>query len=162
VRRCCPQHHYAGRPSWLVGRSLAGYRTWDGIRAVDALLQRPEVDPNRLAVVGNSGGGQMALLIAAADERIQVCAAAHPGGPMENTYLTGKGLVDRDLLGLIAPRPCIFIVGDESKGIQSFLPINLISLSSNQKIKYPFFSLWLSVPSVVKSVFSHPPSAVSD
>lgn len=114
VQRCCPQHHYAARPSWLVGRSLAGYRTWDGIRALDALLERPEVDPNRLAVVGNSGGGQMALLIAAADERIHVCVAAHPGGGMENTYLTGQRLVDRDLLALIAPRPCIFIVGDRS------------------------------------------------
>ena len=114
VRRCCPQHHYAGRPCWLVGRTLAGYRTWDGVRAVDALLERPEVDAERLAVVGNSGGGQMALLIAAADERIAVCAAAHPGGPMENTYLTGKSLIDRDVLGLIAPRPCIIIVGDKS------------------------------------------------
>ena len=114
VRRCCPAHHYVGRPSWLVGRSLAGYRTWDGIRAVDALLERPEVDPERLAVVGNSGGGQMALLIAAADERIRVCAAAHPGGPMENTYLIGQSLVDRDLLGLIAPRPCILVVGEKS------------------------------------------------
>ncbi|MDX9980912.1 MAG: acetylxylan esterase [Lentisphaeria bacterium] len=114
VVRTCPQHHYAGRPAWLVGRSLAGYRTWDGIRAVDALLERPEVDPDRLAVVGNSGGGQMAFLIAAADERIHVCVAAHPGGPMENTYLTGKNLVDRDLLGLIAPRPCIIIVGEKS------------------------------------------------
>jgi hypothetical protein len=28
------QHHYLGRPSWLVGRSLAGYRTWDCIRAL--------------------------------------------------------------------------------------------------------------------------------
>lgn len=114
VGRCCPQHHYAGRPCWLVGRTLAGYRAWDGIRAVDVLLERPEVDPERLAVVGNSGGGQMALLIAAADERIAVCAAAHPGGPMENTYLTGQSLIDRDVLGLIAPRPCIIIVGDQS------------------------------------------------
>ncbi|MBN2449372.1 MAG: acetylxylan esterase [Lentisphaeria bacterium] len=114
VPRCVPQHHYAGRPSWLVGRCLAGYRTWDCIRALDVLLQRPEVDPQRIAAVGNSGGGQMALLITAVDERVAVCAAGHPGGSMENTYLCGGTLVDREVLSLIAPRPCLFVVGEKS------------------------------------------------
>jgi dienelactone hydrolase len=108
------QHHQLLRPSWLVGRSLAGYRTWDLHRAVDYLVSRPEVDAEKLAVVGNSGGGQMALPIMAYDERLDVCAAAHPGGSCENVYLTGEGLVDRELLGLIAPRACRFIVGRDS------------------------------------------------
>ncbi|MBN2309257.1 MAG: acetylxylan esterase [Candidatus Hydrogenedentes bacterium] len=111
---CVSQHHYLNRPSWLVGRALSGYRTWDCIRAVDYLASRPEVDPERLGVIGNSGGGQMALLIAAADERIKVCAAAHPGGSMENSYLLGRGLIDHEILGLIPPRPCAFIVGRDS------------------------------------------------
>lgn len=114
VPRCVSQHHYLGRPSWLVGRCLAGYRTWDCIRAVDYLITRTEVDPARLAAVGNSGGGQMALLITAVDERIAVCAAAHPGGSQENTYLKGQSLIDRDVLSLIPPRPCVFIVGEKS------------------------------------------------
>ena len=114
VRRTVPQHHYLGRPSWLVNRSLAGYRTWDCIRAVDYLVSRPEVDPTKLAAVGNSGGGQMSLLITAADERIDVCVAAHPGGSQENTYLKGQSLIDRDVLSLIPPRPCAFVVGEKS------------------------------------------------
>jgi len=73
-----------------------------------------EVDPERIGVVGNSGGGIMALLATAVDSRIKVCAAAHPGGSMEETYLTGRDLPKADLLGLIAPRPCLFIVGRES------------------------------------------------
>jgi hypothetical protein len=61
----------------------------------------------------------MSFLIAAADERIKVCVAAHPGGPMENTYLKGFGLgsqrmIDREILSLIAPRPCRIIVGWDS------------------------------------------------
>ena len=108
------QHHYLARPSWLVGRSLAGYRTWDCIRAVDYLVTRPEVDPERIGVAGNSGGGIMALLATAADPRIKVCAAAHPGGSMEETYLTGQELPKADILSLIAPRPCLFIVGKDS------------------------------------------------
>jgi len=108
------QHHYVGRPAWLVGWSLSGLRTWDCIRAVDYLVSRPEVDKNKLAACGNSGGGQMALLITAADERIKVCAAAHPGGSMENSYLLGQGLIDREVLSLIPPRPCRMIVGKDS------------------------------------------------
>ncbi len=108
------QHHYLARPSWLVGRSLAGYRTWDCGRAVDYLITRPEVDPERIGVVGNSGGGIMALLATAADPRIKVCAAAHPGGRCEETYLTGQEIPKADVLGLIAPRPCLFIVGKDS------------------------------------------------
>ena len=114
VPRTVSQHHYLARPSWLVGRSLAGYRTWDCIRALDYLVSRSEVDADRLAVVGNSGGGQMALLITAADERVKMCAAAHPGGSMENTYLSGQGLIDREILSLIPPRPCAFVVGKTS------------------------------------------------
>lgn len=111
---CVSQHHYLARPSWLVGRSLAGYRTWDARRAIDYLVARPEVDPERIGVMGNSGGGIMALLVTAADPRIAVCAAAHPGGSMEETYLTGNELPKADLLSLIAPRPCLFIVGRDS------------------------------------------------
>ncbi len=114
VPLCVSQHHYLARPSWLVGRSLAGYRTWDATRAVDYLVTRPEVDAERIGVVGNSGGGIMALLATAADTRIKVCAAAHPGGSMEETYLAGKELPKADLLSLIAPRPCLFIVGRDS------------------------------------------------
>jgi len=109
-----PQHHQLGRPLFLAGLTLSGLRIWDGVRAVDYLSSRPEVDAERLAVVGNSGGGQESLLMAAVDERLKVCAAAHPGGPMENTYLNGQAFRDREILSLIAPRPCRFIVGDKS------------------------------------------------
>ncbi len=108
------QHWYVGRPAFLANWTLSGLRTWDGIRAVDYLVSRPEVDKNKLAAVGCSGGGQMALLITAVDERIKVCAASHPGGPMENTYLTGKSLTDKEIYSLIPPRPLRIIVGNES------------------------------------------------
>ena len=114
VPLCVSQHHYLGRPSWLVGRSLAGYRAWDCTRAIDYLVTRPEVDREKIAVTGNSGGGIMALLTTAVDPRVKVCAAAHPGGSMEATYLTGRQLTQADILGLIPPRPCLFVVGKDS------------------------------------------------
>lgn len=108
------QHWYVGRPAFLANWTLSGLRTWDGIRAVDYLVSRPEVDENKLAAVGCSGGGQMAMLITAVDERIKVCAASHPGGPMENAYLTGRRLSDKEIYSLIPPRPLRIIVGIES------------------------------------------------
>ncbi len=115
VPQCVSQHHYLGRPSWLVGQTLTGVRVWDCVRALDYLAARPEVDADRIAAMGNSGGGIMALLITAVDKRVKVCAAAHPGGSMEQTYLTGRRLVEADILSLIPPRPCLFIVGKDSR-----------------------------------------------
>ena len=114
VRLGVGQHHYVGKPAFLTDWSLSGLRTWDAIRAVDYLVSRPEVDKDKLAALGCSGGGQMALLITAVDERIKVCAASHPGGSMENTYLMGQELIDREILSLIPPRPLRIIVGNES------------------------------------------------
>ena len=39
------EHTLAGIGALLVGRSTAGYRVWDGIRGLDYLESRPEVDP---------------------------------------------------------------------------------------------------------------------
>jgi cephalosporin-C deacetylase-like acetyl esterase len=114
VQGAVDQHYYLGRPSFLVDWTLSGLRVWDGIRALDYLVSRPEVDTAKIAAVGNSGGGQMALLITAVDQRIKVCAAGHPGGQMEKNYLQGQNLFDRQLFSLIAPRPVRVIVGDRS------------------------------------------------
>jgi cephalosporin-C deacetylase-like acetyl esterase len=111
------QHYYLGRPCFLVNWTFSGLRTWDCIRALDYLVSRPEVDTSKIAAVGNSGGGQMALLITAVDKRIKVCAAGHPGGQMEKNYLSGQNLFDRQILGLIAPRPVRIIQGEHSDGI---------------------------------------------
>lgn len=108
------QHHQELRRGFLVGRSLSGLRTRDCVRVVDYMLTRPEIDPERIGVGGNSGGGQMALLAAACHPAVKVCCAAHPGGSCENTYFLGKSEFDRQLISLIPPRPLIWIVGDQS------------------------------------------------
>lgn len=52
---------------------------WGYHRAVDALLQIPEIDPERIAVTGHSRGGKTVLLAAATDERIALCADNQSG-----------------------------------------------------------------------------------
>ncbi|GEM_PF-2217405 len=109
------QHHYELRHAFLVGRSLSGLRTRDGVRVVDYMLTRGDIiDPERIGVGGNSGGGQMALLIAACHPAVKVCCAAHPGGSCENTYYLSKREDDRRLMSLIPPRALIWIVGEDS------------------------------------------------
>jgi dienelactone hydrolase len=114
VHREVPQHHWTGKPTFLTGMTLAGYRTWDGLRALDYLCSRREVDAGRIGVLGNSGGGALTLLVTACDPRVTACVACHPGGSMENTHLRGRRPPDRRLYSLIAPRPCRIVVGDAS------------------------------------------------
>lgn len=74
IKGSTSEHTMCGIGALLVGKSTATYRIWDGIRAMDYLASRPEVDPKRLGCTGNSGGGTMTAYLMALDERI-VCAA---------------------------------------------------------------------------------------
>jgi dienelactone hydrolase len=68
------EHSRVGSQCFLTGDSLARYEIWDGIRSVDYLLSRPEVDPARLGITGRSGGGTQTAYIAACDDRILASA----------------------------------------------------------------------------------------
>ncbi len=68
------EHTILGIQCLLVGDSVARYTIWDGIRALDFLLSRKEVDPTRIACTGNSGGGTHTAYLSALDDRIQVAA----------------------------------------------------------------------------------------
>lgn len=68
------EHTFVGVGSTLVGESAATVRIWDGLRAMDYLASRPDVDATRLGCTGNSGGGTLTAYLMALDERI-VCAA---------------------------------------------------------------------------------------
>lgn len=74
------EHNMAGAQCLLTGTNLARYFVWDGIRAFDYLLTRPDVDPQRIGVAGNSGGGTQSSYLAAFEPRL---AAAAP-----SCYLT--------------------------------------------------------------------------
>jgi dienelactone hydrolase len=70
------EHQLLGVAPILLGRSLATYMVWDGIRGIDYLCGRPDVDPNRIGCTGNSGGGNLTSFLMAYDDRI---VAAAPG-----------------------------------------------------------------------------------
>ena len=76
VPRACDDHDSCGTPAVATGMFLARYFLCDSMRAVDYMLTRPEIDPERIGITGNSGGGTQTLAMMACDDRI---AAAAPG-----------------------------------------------------------------------------------
>ncbi|HUG53977.1 MAG TPA: acetylxylan esterase [Vicinamibacteria bacterium] len=68
----CGEHAVLGNFATIAGTDLVRYMVWDGMRAVDYLLGRDDVDGARLAITGTSGGGFQSLWIAALDTRIAV------------------------------------------------------------------------------------------
>lgn len=71
---CCEEHSLAGIGAILLGANTARYRVWDGMRCLDYLQSRPEIDPRRLGCTGQSGGGTLTSYLMALDDRI-ACAA---------------------------------------------------------------------------------------
>ena len=70
----CAAHNNVGVRAELLGGSAATFRVWDGIRALDYLETRPEVDVSRLGAMGHSGGGTMTSWLMCLDDRVR-CAA---------------------------------------------------------------------------------------
>jgi cephalosporin-C deacetylase-like acetyl esterase len=117
------EHSYPGAQLFIAGNTMANYFIWDGVRAVDYLLTRKEVDPNRLGITGRSGGGTQSAYIAAFDDRIKAAAPENyitnmkrlfqAMGPQdaEQNFFYGieKGLDMADLLEVRAPKPMLVV-----------------------------------------------------
>ncbi|REJ94028.1 MAG: hypothetical protein DWQ35_09095 [Planctomycetota bacterium] len=58
----------------LLGSNTAEFMIHDGMRAIDYLQSRPEIDPERIGCMGNSGGGTQTAYLAALDDRIKAAA----------------------------------------------------------------------------------------
>ncbi len=126
------EHTVVGTQCMLVGDHLARYTIWDGMRALDYLLSRKEVDPARIGLTGNSGGGTHTAYIAALDDRIQVAAPScyitswhlmlDTIGPQdaEQTFplWLEEGLDYPDYLYAFAPKPYLLL-----SAIRDFFPI---------------------------------------
>ncbi len=117
------EHSYFGKQCFVTGSSAARYFTWDGIRAIDYLVSRPEVDPNRIGVTGISGGGTQTSYIAALDDRVLASAPANyicglrrlfeSIGPQDAEQNINGGLahgIDHaDFLEVRAPKPTLVV-----------------------------------------------------
>jgi dienelactone hydrolase len=120
-----PEHIQAGGQNMLIGESLARYFIWDAKRALDYLVSRPEVDPERLGAVGCSGGGALTTFIGALDPRIKAVAPAcyvnsyrvlftgpDPDSEMSPPRLLAAGLDMADYIELSTPTPWLILATD--------------------------------------------------
>ncbi len=109
----------------LVGRTPIGDRVWDISRLIDWALETQDVDPERIAITGNSGGGTVSLFAAACETRISVavpssyfCTFVGSIGSIHHcdcNYVPGMLQLGEmyDVAGLIAPRPFCAIAGQD-------------------------------------------------
>ncbi|AWM40091.1 Acetyl xylan esterase (AXE1) [Gemmata obscuriglobus] len=70
------EHLLAGNQQFLVGEFFGSWRAWDGIRALDYLLSRPEVDTRHVGITGNSGGGTMSTWLCGLEPQWTMAAPA--------------------------------------------------------------------------------------
>ena len=128
------EHHgtHGGKRFWWAARGYtpAGVEAWNGIRALDYLETRPEVDRTRFGITGRSGGGAYSWWIAALDERIKVAVPTAGITTLKNHIVDGaiEGHCDCMFMvnterwdfdrvaALLAPRP-LLIANTDSDSI---------------------------------------------
>jgi cephalosporin-C deacetylase-like acetyl esterase len=127
------EHTMAGTQCLLTGTNFARYELWDAVRGLDYLLGRPEVDPKRIGVAGNSGGGTQTAYLQVVEPRLAVAAPscyitsweklwAGPGPQdAEQNFASflKDGLDFGDFLIAFAPRPLKMLTA-----IRDFFPID--------------------------------------
>lgn len=111
------------------GYHLLALNIWDGMRTIDYLQSRPEVNPNRIGCVGLSFGGTMTTYLAALDSRIKAAVISGYLSTVRGDALTDRGKANTcgnqyspsllrygdiaDVAGLIAPRPALIEMGEK-------------------------------------------------
>ncbi len=117
------EHLLAGNQQFLVGEFFGAWRAWDGIRALDYLLTREEVDPKQIGITGNSGGGTMTTWLCGVESRWAMaapsCFVTTFRRNLENELpadteqcpprALALGLDHSDFLAAMAPKPVIIL-----------------------------------------------------
>jgi len=126
------EHTLAGTQCLLLGHSFARHVIWDGMRALDYLVSRPEVDSSRIGCTGNSGGGTLTAYLSALDDRIKVAAPScyltnwqsllETIGPQDAEQnlppWLADGLDQPDFVIAFAPKPFLML-----SAVRDFFPI---------------------------------------
>lgn len=121
------EHIQMGNQQTLVGEFLGSWFAWDGIRGLDYLLSRPEVDPKAIGVTGNSGGGTQTTWLCGLESRWTMAAPAcfvtsflrnlENELPADTEQCPPKvlalGLDHADFLAALAPKPTLILAQEK-------------------------------------------------
>ncbi len=114
------EHSHLQLSASVLGQNIMRYFLWNAMRGLDLLCERPEVDPERIGMTGNSGGGHLTQAMMMADDRVKVAMPGCSLTTRENYLKTGiraydgeqnyfacipQGLDYDDFLSCFAPRP---------------------------------------------------------
>ena len=128
----------------LLGRTMIGERVWDICRLIDVISEFPQLDPERIGCMGNSGGGTATYYAACMDERIKiampscsVCSLDQSIGIMRHCICNfiprmAEYFDMGDLSCLIAPRKLVVVAGEKDVGF--LLPGTLDAFGVIQKV----------------------------
>lgn len=101
-------------------QSVMGMQTYNSVRALDFIMGLRDVDPDRIAVTGASGGGTQTFMISALDPRVRVSVPAvmvstamQGGCTCENSCLLRVGTGNVDLAAMFSPKPILLISADD-------------------------------------------------
>jgi dienelactone hydrolase len=122
----CTEHTISGTKLTLLGEFLGTWFLWDGIRAIDYLISRPEIDPYKIGITGSSGGGTQTSYVGAFDSRPAFAAPSCYITSIRNTIeneripdaeqippeILANGLDYADFLIAGAPRPVTILTQD--------------------------------------------------
>jgi dienelactone hydrolase len=115
--------HDATMHALMLGRTMLGERVFDVDRAIDYLATRADVDPARIGVMGNSGGGTTSVFTAATLPRVSFAMPSCYFCTFRDSILSINHCMDNyvpgllryaemaDVLGLFAPKPVVIVAG---------------------------------------------------
>jgi len=121
------EHLHGGNQQYLVGEFFGTWRAWDGIRALDYLLTRPEVDPKHVGITGNSGGGTLTMWLCGVEPRWTMAAPSCAVTTFRRNFqnelpadteqcpprILAFGLEHGDFLAAMAPKPVIIMAQEK-------------------------------------------------
>ncbi|MNC17947.1 Abhydrolase family protein [compost metagenome] len=109
----------------MYGRTLAGMRVYEAIRALDYMAERSDVDSTRIGMFGFSGGGLITAFTAGLDERVKAAVLCGWTNTFQGSTLAMHHCIDNylpgllldaeqpELTGLIAPRALFVEAGEQ-------------------------------------------------
>ena len=136
---CTTEHTMVGVGSILLGTSVAQYRIWDGMRAIDYLQSRPDIRADKIGCTGNSGGGTLTAYLMALDERHGMLASdhllvSHEGGGVG----ASPGAAAAVAPALPAAAPALLPLPGALAGVGSLLPQAARNTSDTLKKRQAF------------------------
>ncbi len=121
-----PECEWPSYTALMIGRTLLGEKVYDSMRAIDIITKHfDEVDTDKIAIMGGSGGGTVSIYTAAIDPRIKMAMPSASLCTFLDSIVGMQHCICNyvpniafdfdmgDLCGMIAPRGLLVVSGEK-------------------------------------------------